>query len=60
MMLLTLKGRKSGNVITTPVDYLRQGDVLYVVSFKNRWFSIRSTSDAPPSVAALGWIHDCR
>jgi deazaflavin-dependent oxidoreductase (nitroreductase family) len=32
MMLITFQGRKSGKTYTTPVEYLRQGDALFVVS----------------------------
>lgn len=35
-MLVTLKGRKSGNPITLPVNYFREGENLWVVTDRNR------------------------
>lgn len=35
-MLLTYTGRKSGKAFTTPVEYLRVGETLYVISRRER------------------------
>jgi deazaflavin-dependent oxidoreductase (nitroreductase family) len=42
-MLITVKGKKSGKAYTTPVNYLRQGDVLYTLSSRDRswWRNLR-------------------
>jgi hypothetical protein len=42
-MLITYKGWKSGKKFTTPVNYLKDGDVLYTTSLKERvwWRSLR-------------------
>jgi deazaflavin-dependent oxidoreductase (nitroreductase family) len=36
LMLITVKGRKSGRTITTPVNYYRDGDTLWVLSNRDR------------------------
>lgn len=36
MMLITYTGRKSGVTYTTPVNYLREGNTLYVTSWRER------------------------
>jgi deazaflavin-dependent oxidoreductase (nitroreductase family) len=36
MMLITVTGRKSGRAISTPVNYYREGDTLWVLSNRNR------------------------
>ena len=43
MMLITFTGRVSGKRYTTPVNYLLIGDMLYVVSLRNRtwWRNLR-------------------
>src|SRR5690606_23230181 len=40
---LTVTGRKSGKPITTPVNYVRDGETLLVVSWKDRtwWRNLR-------------------
>ena len=35
-MLITVTGRKSGVPYTTPVNYIRSGEVLLTTSFKDR------------------------
>jgi deazaflavin-dependent oxidoreductase (nitroreductase family) len=35
-MLVTYSGRKSGKTFTVPVNYMRDGDTLYVLSFRKR------------------------
>jgi deazaflavin-dependent oxidoreductase (nitroreductase family) len=53
-MLITFTGRKSGRVYTTPVNYVRDGDVLSVVSFRHRtwWRNLRG--GAPVTVRVQG------
>ena len=53
-MLITFTGRKSGKLYTTPVNYARDGDVLFVVSFRNRtwWRNLRG--GAPVTVRVKG------
>lgn len=48
VVLITVTGRKSGKKYTTPVNYLRQGDVLRIVSLRNRtwWRNLRGGSRA--------------
>ncbi|MBI4672931.1 MAG: nitroreductase family deazaflavin-dependent oxidoreductase [Chloroflexi bacterium] len=43
MMLLTYTGRKSGKTFMTPVEYLRVGNALYVISRRERtwWRSLQ-------------------
>jgi deazaflavin-dependent oxidoreductase (nitroreductase family) len=42
-MLITVSGRKSGRLYTTPVNYVRDGDTITVVSRPNRtwWRNLR-------------------
>jgi deazaflavin-dependent oxidoreductase (nitroreductase family) len=42
-MLITVSGRKSGRTYTTPVNYVRDGDTITVVSRKGRvwWRNLR-------------------
>jgi len=42
-LLVTVKGRKSGKQITTPVNYVREGEVLWVTSTRQRtwWRNLR-------------------
>jgi deazaflavin-dependent oxidoreductase (nitroreductase family) len=42
-MLITVRGRKSGRPVTTPVNYVRRGDELLTVSFRSRnwWRNLR-------------------
>ena len=44
LMLITVTGRKSGRAITTPVNYYRDGNTLWVISNRDRkWW--RNVSD---------------
>ena len=45
-MLITVRGRRSGNPITTPVNYFRRGDTLWVLTTRTRkwWRNIDSGS----------------
>lgn len=42
-MLITVRGRKTGRPVTTPVNYVRQGNDLLTVSFRSRtwWRNLR-------------------
>jgi deazaflavin-dependent oxidoreductase (nitroreductase family) len=53
-MLLTYAGRKSGKAYTTPVNYLRDGDTLLVVSSREHiwWKNLRG--GAPVTVRVRG------
>ncbi len=46
-MLVTVTGRKSGRSITTPTNYLRQDDTLWVVSWRDRkwWRNLRGGAE---------------
>lgn len=51
--IITYTGRKSGKTFSTPVNYIRDGDVLWVVSFRHRtWW--RSLRDARVTVRLQG------
>jgi len=41
--LITVTGRKSGKMFTTPVNYARRGDVLHITSLRSRawWRNLR-------------------
>ncbi len=43
LMLITVMGRKSGRAITTPVNYYRDGNILWVISNRDRkwWRNVR-------------------
>ena len=41
MMLITFTGRKSGKRYTTPVGYLRDGDVVICLTHANWWKNLR-------------------
>lgn len=43
MMLTTVTGRKSGKQISTPTNYLRDGNTLWVISWRDRiwWKNLR-------------------
>jgi deazaflavin-dependent oxidoreductase (nitroreductase family) len=53
-MLITVTGRKSGRLYTTPVNYVREGDTITVVSRANRtwWRNLRG--GAPVAVRVSG------
>jgi len=44
-LLITYQGRKSGKTYTAPVNYVRDGDALWVVSFRHRtwWRNLRDS-----------------
>jgi deazaflavin-dependent oxidoreductase (nitroreductase family) len=52
-MLMTYTGRKSGKTYSTPVNYIRDGEALWTVSFRDRtwWKSLR---DSPVTVRVQG------
>jgi deazaflavin-dependent oxidoreductase (nitroreductase family) len=47
LVLITVTGRKSGQAITTPVNYYRIADTLWVISNRNRkwWRNVRGGAD---------------
>jgi deazaflavin-dependent oxidoreductase (nitroreductase family) len=47
LMLITVIGRKSGRTITTPVNYYRDGNILWVISKRDRkwWRNLRGRAD---------------
>ena len=47
LMLITVLGRKSGRSITTPVNYYRVGNILWVISKRDRkwWRNLRGGAD---------------
>ncbi len=53
-LLMTFTGRWSGKSYTTPVNYVLDGDILYIVSQRGRnwWRNLRG--GAPVSVRLLG------
>jgi hypothetical protein len=53
-VLITVRGRKSGRRITTPVNVIRRGDDLLTVSFRSRswWRNVRG--GAPVEVLLAG------
>lgn len=54
VMLITVKGRKSGKPISTPVNYVPTGDTLAIVSLRERtwWRNLRG--GAPVTVRVEG------
>jgi len=61
IILFTYTGRKSGKVYNTPASYVRDDDILLVVSFRRRkwWRNLRG--GAPVTVRAHGqaWKTTC-
>ena len=53
-MLITVTGRKSGRTYTTPVNYVREGDVLTVISRKDRTWWRNLCEPAPVFVRIKG------
>jgi len=45
-MLITVTGRRTGRAITTPVNYVREGDTLWIISSRSRkwWRNVTSAS----------------
>ena len=58
MVLLTVKGRKSGKLRTTPVDLFRQGNRSYLVSTHRQDSSnwVKNLREAGEGTLARGWI----
>jgi len=56
-MLITLTGRKSGVQYTTPVNYVRSGEALLTVSFKERtwWRNLRGGAPITIRLAGKNW-----
>lgn len=54
MMLITVTGRKSGRVITTPVSYVREGDKLWIISSRNRNWWRNLLGGAPVTLRLAG------
>lgn len=48
VMLTTVTGRKSGKTISTPTNYLRDGNTLWVISWRDRnwWKNLRGGAQA--------------
>ncbi len=57
MMLITFTGRKSGKSFTTPTNYVRDGDDVFVISYRHRtwWKNLRN--GAPVTMRLAG--KDC-
>ena len=52
-MIITYTGRKSGKTFSTPVNYVRDGDALWAVSYRHRtWW--RSLNDSPVTLRVQG------
>ncbi len=52
-MIITYTGRKSGKVFSTPVNYVRDGEALWTVSYRGRtWW--RNLSDSPVTLRIQG------
>ena len=53
-MLISVRGRKSGRIICTPVNYVREGNRIWVTSQRNRtwWRNLRG--GAPVNVFVQG------
>jgi hypothetical protein len=50
ILLLTIRGRKSGRTISVPVNYIRDGRTLWVLSDRQRTWWRNLTGGAPLSV----------
>jgi deazaflavin-dependent oxidoreductase (nitroreductase family) len=53
LILLTITGRKSGRLIATPANYLRSGNTLWVISWRDRkwWRNLRGGAEVPVRLA---------
>ena len=52
-MIITYTGRKSGKTFSTPVNYVRDGDVLWAVSYRHRtWW--RNLHNSPVTLRVQG------
>jgi deazaflavin-dependent oxidoreductase (nitroreductase family) len=54
ILLVTVTGRKSGKTYTTPVNYLRDGDTLWVTSTRGRTWWRNLKGGAPLGVYLTG------
>jgi deazaflavin-dependent oxidoreductase (nitroreductase family) len=54
IMLITVTGRKSGRKYTTPVNYVREGEKLWVTSYRQRTWWRNLIGGAPVSVLLAG------
>jgi deazaflavin-dependent oxidoreductase (nitroreductase family) len=56
VMLVTVTGRKSGKTISTPTNYLREGNTLWVVSWRDRkwWRNLRGGAKVQILLAGKG------
>lgn len=52
--LLTVTGRKTGRPITTPVNYVRRGDALSVISFRDRTWWRNARGGGPVTLKLQG------
>ena len=53
-LLITMTGRKTGRPITTPVNYVRDGDRLWVISNRDRTWWRNLAGGAPVTVRVCG------
>lgn len=56
MALLTVRGHKSGRTISTPTNYLRDGNTLWIVSWRDRkwWRNLRGEAKVHIVLAGKG------
>ena len=56
VMLVTVTGRKSGRAISTPTNYLRDGNTLWVISWRERtwWRNLRGGANVRVLLAGKG------
>ncbi len=56
IMLTTVTGRKSGRQISTPTNYLRDGNTLWVISWRDRnwWKNLRGGAQVRVLLAGKG------
>ncbi len=46
-MLVSVTGRKTGRVVTIPVNYVQEGDILWVLSYRERTWWRNLLTGAP-------------
>ncbi len=56
VMLVSVTGRKSGRMISTPTNYLRDGNTLWVISWRDRswWKNLRGGAKVRVLLASKG------
>ena len=56
VILVSVTGRKSGKMISTPTNYLRDGDTLWVISWRERtwWRNLRGGANVRVLLAGKG------